>query len=169
MHVNADFVVLEVDRSRVGPNEAAPFAVTSLWNRAMPFIRYRNEDCGYLSDRNCECENQFPLMELNISRTSDNFIFPSGRVVHGEFFTHLMYGSEGISMFQFRQTDLRTIVLSIVPGPGGEQARERSIRSAVEQVKKLDTEVHVEVRQTSTIPLSKAGKHRFTRSDVTLG
>jgi len=46
-------------------------------------------------------------------------------------------------------------------------ARERTIRGAVEQIKALSSEgVNVEVREVEAIPLSAAGKHRFTRSDV---
>jgi phenylacetate-CoA ligase len=166
MHINSDFVVLEVDRTGLGPAESAPFIVTSLVNKAMPFVRYRNEDCGRLLDGTCDCGNQFPLLELNISRIVDNFILPSGRVVHGEFFTHLIYGSEGISMFQFHQTAPQTIVLWIVPGPGRDEAREKAVRAVIEQVQKLDPAVTVQVREIAAIPLSQAGKHRFTRSDV---
>lgn len=93
MRINADFVLLE--QERVDDDGPRPFLVTSLQNFSMPFIRYRNEDCGYLSDEKCTCRNHFPLMRLEIGRTSDNFVFPGGRVVHGEFFTHLMYGSSG--------------------------------------------------------------------------
>ncbi len=166
MHINSDFVVLEVDQAGLNPGESAPFIVTSLMNNAMPFIRYRNEDCGRLLDGTCECGNQFPLLELNISRIGDNFVLPGGRVVHGEFFTHLMYGTEGISMFQFHQTAPQTIVLWIVPGPGRDEAREKAIRAVIEQVHKLDPAVTVLVREIAAIPLSSVGKHRFTRSDV---
>jgi len=39
--------------------------------------------------------------------------------------------------------------------------------SAVDQVRALSPEeLTVEVRETDNIPLSSAGKHRFTRSDV---
>jgi phenylacetate-CoA ligase len=168
MHVNTDYVVLEVDWTDVGPGEPAPFIVTSLQNGVMPFIRYRNDDCGQLLDGTCDCGSQFPLMDLNIARMSDSFVLPGGRVVHGEFFTHLMYGSEGISMFQFHQTAPDSITLWIVPGPGEPNGRSSSIRSALEKIKRLDptTEIKVEVRATEAIPLSKAGKHRFIRSDV---
>lgn len=166
MHVNADYVVLEADRA--APGEAAPFIVTSLGNRIMPFIRYRSDDCGQLLEGTCDCGSNFPLMDLNIARTSDHFVMPGGRVVHGEFFTHLMYGSEGISSFQFHQTALDSIVLWIVPGPGDQSVRNRRIREAVEKVKGLDpaAEIKVEVRTTEAIPLSRVGKHRFIRSDV---
>lgn len=170
MHVNADFVVLEVDQTNAptGQTESStPFLVTSLWNYAMPFIRYRNEDCGALVDDVCVCGNNFPLMHLKIARVSDNFLLPGGRVVHGEFFTHLMYGSEGIINFQFHQTALDAITLWIVPGQGSGEKREATTRGAVEQIKALAPGVmRVEVHATNVIPLSSAGKHRFTRSDV---
>jgi len=135
----------------------------------MPFIRYRNEDCGELREGTCDCGNQFPMMRLTIARISDNFTLPSGRVIHGEFFTHLMYRSEGIAMFQFHQTTPDSITLWVVAGPGRAASREDAIRRAVEEVEKLDAgRIKVHVRETEAIPLSSAGKHRFTRSDVQL-
>jgi len=166
MHVQADYVVLEVEAGN--EQGARPFLVTSLLNYAMPFIRYRNEDCGELVSDVCSCGNNFPLMRLNVARVSDNFVLPDGRVVHGEFFTHLMYGSEGIETFQFHQTARDHITLWIVAGPGPREARERTTRDAIAKIKALaDEPVTVEVRETENIPLSNAGKHRFTRSDVT--
>ena len=168
MHVNADFVFVE-PHPDTAPGEVGPFLLTSLWNYAMPFIRYRNEDAGALSTENCECGNCFPLMRLEISRVSDNFAFPGGKVVHGEYFTHLMYGSEGIDSFQFHQTSAETIILWIVPGTGSEVGRREAIRKAVAEVDRLAAgAVRLEVKETTQIPLSRAGKHRFTRSDVAL-
>jgi phenylacetate-CoA ligase len=166
MHINADYVVLEEDKAvDAGPR---PFLLTSLWNWSQPFIRYRNEDCGYLSQELCSCGNHFPLMRLEIARTSDNFLFPDGRVVHGEFFTHLMYGGDGIANFQFHQTATDEIVLRIVPGPGDSQARQNKIREAIRQIQSVSPghAVRVEVREVDAIALSSAGKHRFTRSDL---
>ncbi len=166
MHINADYVALEEDRVEgEGPR---PFLVTSLQNYSMPFIRYRNEDCGYLSSETCTCGNHFPLMRLEIARTSDNFVFPGGRVVHGEFFTHLMYGSSGIVTFQFHQTAVDEIILYIVAGPGDAAGRAAKVKDAIRQIHAVTPEspVRVEVREVESIPLSKAGKYRFTRSDV---
>lgn len=166
MHVIADFVVLEEDRAP--DNGPRPFLLTSLRNWSMPFIRYRNEDAGYLSQEVCSCGNHFPLMRLEIARTSDNFVFPDGRVVHGEFFTHLMYGSDGIVNFQFHQTAIDEIILSIVPAPSDRQARDEKIQEAIRQIRAVcpGQTIRVEVREVDAIPLSAAGKHRFTRSDV---
>ncbi len=166
MHINADFVMIE-SHPDTKPGESGPFILTSLWNYAMPFIRYRNEDAGTLSTEKCSCGNRFPLMRLEISRVGDSFVFPGQKVVHGEYFTHLMYGSEGVDSFQFHQTSLESITLWIVPGAGSEAGRKESIRKAVAEVERLAPgAVKVEVKETAQIPLSRAGKHSFTRSDV---
>ena len=167
MHVSADFVVLEVDRAST-PGVAPSLVLTSLWNYAMPFIRYRNEDCAHLSEARCTCGNHFPLMTLDVARVSDNFVLPDGRVVHGEYFTHLMYGSDGIRTFQFHQTAPDHITLWVVPDPrAAAAARGRVLGEAVRQIKALTpAPIVVDVHETAAIPLSEAGKHRFTRSDV---
>jgi phenylacetate-CoA ligase len=163
MHINADYVVVETDETaRTG--DSAPLLVTSLRNLAMPFLRYRNEDCGDLLDGTCDCGNGFPLMSLNVARVSDSFRLPDGRVVHGEFFTHLLYGSEGIDRFQFHQIAPDSIVLRYVPAPGDPTP---ALRAAAAQIDALAPgRIRVEIEAVADIPLSTAGKHRFTRSDV---
>jgi phenylacetate-CoA ligase len=170
MHVNTDFVVLESDEP-LGDGGPSPFIVTSLRAYAMPFIRYRNEDCGTLLDGECSCGRGFPLLRLDVARVSDNFVLPGGKVVHGEFFTHLMYGSTGVASFQFHQTAPDHIRLLIVPAPGegGAAGRAAAIRKSVDEINALSgSPVTVEVSEVDAIPLSSAGKHRFTRSDVSL-
>jgi phenylacetate-CoA ligase len=166
MHINSDFVV--VDEEAADDDLPRPFLLTSLKNWSMPFIRYRNEDCGYLSSERCSCGNNFPLMHLEIARTSDNFVFPNGRVVHGEYFTHLMYGICGIANFQFHQTAIDQITLMVVPGPGDEHLRQQQIRKTIYHIQSLSPghPIRIEVKEVDGIPLSQAGKHRFTRSDV---
>lgn len=168
MHINADFVVLETDNHDQEETGSSPFLVTSLQNYAMPFIRYRNEDAGELSDDVCDCGNGFPLMKLSIGRVSDNFYLPCGRVVHGEFFTHLMYGSRGIDSFQFYQSAPDCITLFVVPSSADAVAGfEDTLRNAEQQIRDLTpAKLHIEIKQVANIPLSAAGKHRFTRSDV---
>jgi phenylacetate-CoA ligase len=165
MHINADFAVVELQDAEREPNGAAPLLVTSLKNYAMPFLRYRNEDTGSLVEGSCDCGNGFPLMSLDVARVSDNFKLPNGRVVHGEFFTHLMYGSAGVESFQFHQVSSDTIILRYVPATHGDP--KAALAAAVSQIEALAPgQLHVGVEAVSEIPLSSAGKHRFTRSEV---
>ena len=79
-----------------------------------------------------------------------------------------MYGSEGIANFQFHQSAPGEITLWIVPGTGDPEAREQKIRDAIRQIQALTLghEIRIDVRHTDAIPLSREGKHRFTRSAV---
>ena len=170
MHINTDFVHVETSVPAT-PDTPPLLLLTSLRNFSMPFLRYRNEDCGALAEGGCDCGNHFPLMQLRIARSSDNFGLPDGRVVHGEFFTHLMYGTDGIASFQFHQTAIDAFTLWIVPAPGDfAEARRKAAREAVRQIQALcpSAKLDVQVREVDSIPLSSAGKHRFTRSDVPL-
>jgi phenylacetate-CoA ligase len=171
MHVNSDFVVLETDGGAAvdGEDGMRPFLVTSLWNYGMPFIRYRNEDCGALAQGGCACGSGFPRMRMGVSRVTDNFPLADGRVVHGLFFTYLLYGGEGIENFQFHQTAPDRITLWIVPSPGAAEGRARTVRGAVERVRALAPgAMEVDVREVAAIPPTPAGKHRYTRTDLSV-
>jgi phenylacetate-CoA ligase len=170
MHINADFALVELDENAIGSDGTAPFLLTSLRSFGMPFVRYRNEDCGRLVDGSCTCGSGFPLVDLNISRVTDHFIFPGGRIVHGEYFTHLFYGADGVETFQFHQLTPTHMIVYVVPSPGAKREVLRGIAArVVAEVTALSREpIVVDVREVESIPLSAAGKHRFTRSDVPL-
>ena len=170
MHVDADFALIEHDETAIGSDGTAPFLLTSLRSFDMPFVRYRNEDCGRLLDDACSCGSGFPLIDLNISRVTDHFIFPGGRIVHGEYFTHLFYGADGVETFQFHQLTPTRMVVYVVPSAGAKREALRSTTARiVAEVSALSREpILVDVREVTSIPLTAAGKHRFTRSDVPL-
>jgi phenylacetate-CoA ligase len=165
MHVATDLCALETLSGAVDGAEAEPLLVTSLTARAMPLVRYRNEDTGRVLGAACDCGLGFPLMDLAIARQSDNFPLPNGRVVHGEYFTHLMYGTRGVDSFQFHQTAVDRIVL-YVTGARGVGTSSDVARVVREAEALAPGQLAVEVREVETIALSSAGKHRFTRSDV---
>lgn len=165
MHINSDFCLLESEEPDCsGPQ---PFIVTSLKQWAMPFIRYRNEDCGELMTGTCDCGRSFPLLKLDVSRVSDNFVLPDGSVIHGEFFTHLMYGSAGIDSFQFHQTAPDRIVLRIVPATHRADQVRATLAGVSARIGQLAAgQIQFDIIEVDSIALSSAGKHRFTRSDV---
>ena len=163
-HLNADFVYAEVEDPEVsGPQ---PFLLTGLIDRSMPFLRYRNEDCGTLGGAECDCGSGFPALKLDIARQSDSFRFANGRVVHGEFFTHLFYGVQGVRMFQFRQVapDRVDVLAVLEPGSDGANRALDAVRAQVEAL--APGQVTCAVQVVPEIPLSNAGKHRFTVSLV---
>ena len=155
MHVNADYVVLETDRAAAARRRAAADSDLALELRhAVHPLSQRG--LREPVDERCDCGNNFPLMTLDVARVSDNFVLPDGRVVHGEFFTHLMYGSEGIRTFQFHQTApdqhhalgrARTACSGV--GAGARCSATRSNRSRRSAPRRCT----VDVRETDAIPL----------------
>jgi phenylacetate-CoA ligase len=167
MHINADYVVVETLDAIGDDSGPRTFAVTSLRSYGVPFIRYVNQDCGRLLGGSCPCGSGFPLMDLEISRVLDHFVLPGGRVVHGLFLIHRLYGTEGVANFQFQQTAVDHINLWLVPVPGKEAQLRVAVEKVLGEIRACSGgPLTIDVIEVDTIPLSAAGKHRFIRSDL---
>ena len=160
------YIVETLDPRTLAPVEDQPgeIVITVLNNHAMPFLRYRIGDMGVLTRTRCACGRSFErLLEIS-GRTSDNFLMRDGRIVHGEYFTHVFYGRQGIAQFQFEQHSLDDFTLRIVPGarysPDTGRAIEREVREFIGEGPRL----RLEVREQ--IPVAASGKYRFTISHV---
>lgn len=160
MHVASDFVVPEEEPGE--GEESRSLIFTSLHNYGMPFLRYRNGDCGRLLPDRCECGSPFPLLDLQIARVGDVFQMPNGNVVSGHYFEYVLYGVEGIKSFQFQQTSRRSIVIRYVKDGGFGQHTAKGIENVVQALKeKGGTELEVSVACVDDIPLTQQGKHVY--------
>lgn len=95
-HIDADTVIMQFlddDGEEVAPGERGEIVCTSLFNRAMPFIRYAIGDVGVLSEETeCSCGRTLPLMKLVEGRTDSLIVLPNGRLVSPIVFILLMRG-----------------------------------------------------------------------------
>lgn len=141
--------------------------VTNLRNYTMPFIRYATEDMGVPSDQTCDCGRGLPLMRGLQGRTSDVIVAPSGRLLHGEFFTHLCYGVPGIRQFQVEQNTRTDLVVRMVAESDAayEAARERLTSLILQHG---DAAFRLAFERLDRIPSRKSGKYCFTLSHVAL-
>jgi len=74
MHLNIEHLLHRIpapDGTAAVPGEEGTIVITDLFNRGMPFIRYRIEDVGVPSDRHCGCGRGLPLMERVTGRVAD--------------------------------------------------------------------------------------------------
>jgi len=166
MHISTDACVVEFVEDPKVPVEVYKMLVTCLDNHAMPLIRYDVGDYGAPAEASVPCEINYPIMRMDIGRTSDNFIMPSGRVVHGEYFTHLMYGVEGIRKFQFYQDRSRAVHLYIVlSDPSARRLVEKETDRVIRESLALDPDLKIDVQYLDEIPATRTGKHRFTISE----
>ncbi len=93
LHIQAYAKHVEVTDGEGNPlpdGEAGYLVVTDFDNAAMPFIRYRIEDMGVLTDRTCSCGRNWPLIERLEGRDSDFILTPDGKKVSGISLTDLI-------------------------------------------------------------------------------
>ncbi len=160
LHVNEMDFLIEVD-SQDSRRQAGPLLLTYLHNYAMPLIRYDTGDLARWSTPTaCACGRTTVRLAAVTGRQADIIRTKGGRWIHGEFFTHLLYGAPGVREFQFVQDTLDSYRLLI--------AGDRAVSSAHEEDWKA--RIRAEVGQTAqvgieyveSIPVTASGKRRFT-------
>jgi len=167
MHVNPDMVVAE----NGPPDELGRgrLIVTGLRNWAMPFLRYAPGDTAVLLEENCSCGRTTPLMELRISRVSDVFRLPNGKVYPSLYFVGRLQqeGFDGVETFQFYQDRPDHIYLRIVRNARFDGPAEKRIAATARGIEaEMDHQARVEIAYVDRIEQSASNKHHYSRSDV---
>jgi phenylacetate-CoA ligase len=170
LHILAENNLVEIikENGQPGkPGEEGHIVVTNLNNFAMPFIRYDTEDIGVYSDQACSCGRGLPLLAAVKGRTADVFTSPSGKLLHGEFFTHLFYKTSGVYQFQVLQETLENLVVRIVSTTNFN--RDSTLSFLEEAIHRHgDPAFRVRFELCEQIPPSPSGKYKFTSSKVPL-
>lgn len=168
LHVSEAVNVVEIvgcDAVRPGVGRVV---VTNLRNYAMPFIRYDTGDVAEVVAGECPCGRRTARLGRVLGRVSDLIVTPSGRLLHGEFFTHLFYGVTQVRRFQVVQHTREQLVVRIVPAPGAELGGVmQGLRRAI--LEHGDPSLRVEFEVVKQIPSPPSGKMRFTISEVASG
>lgn len=166
LHFQVDKVVevLDVQTGRPVFETPGRIVVTLLSNRALPLIRYDLGDIGILTHRPCSCGVNTPLLERVLGRSSDFIVAPSGRLIHGEYFTHVFYGRRAVKQFQFVQESRTSYAVRIVPNGELMGAQLEEIRKEIIAVLGSSADLHFEFPEH--IPPLPSGKFRFTISNV---
>jgi phenylacetate-CoA ligase len=138
--------------------------VTNLHNKAFPFIRYDIGDLAICANRKCGCGRSFPLLERVVGRTVEIITSPSGKLIDGEFFTHLFYKVKGVRQFQVVQESRNLLVIKIVKaedfGPDVLSFLESKIKGHG------DPEFEIRFEFVDRIPPLNSGKTAFVLSKV---
>jgi phenylacetate-CoA ligase len=164
LHVFSDITWVEIvraDGSACVPGELGEVVVTKLHEHGMPLIRYRTGDRAAWLGRPCSCGLPLPLLSSLYGRVGDFVRAPAGHAIHGEFFTHLFYGVDGVARFQVRQPTPGSLQILVEPAGRLDGAALERIRAASAERFGARRPEDVELRIVDAIAPSPSGKHRF--------
>lgn len=157
MHINPEIGIVELLDS-VDQLESSEMVVTSLNNRAMPFIRYRIGDMAvpHDNDEPCPCGRQMPIVGNIVGRRDDMVVTPDGR--HVMLGYNLLKYATGVQEAQIVQYDISTFELRVVPdshfGSDDEQFLVDRLR------RRIGREPTINVRVVDQIERTDRGKLR---------
>jgi phenylacetate-CoA ligase len=175
-HMDIDSVITEfVDDggNKVADGETGEIAFTSLFNFAMPLIRYGIGDVGSSSDESCSCWRSLPLMKVVKGRKDSFLSLPGGRVVSPMVFNFAMSNFQhysDIDQYYIRQKkiDFFDVRLKMV---GRSFVEEDVISDFKAHFQKFfgvkEDELEFLVSIVDEIPLSPSGKILSVTSDLT--
>lgn len=139
----------------VREGEVGEVVVTSLYNRAMPLIRYKTGDFAEYGGK----DNRYVYLNKILGRTQDYVINRKGEKV---LLTALVFGQhframEHIQKWQIEQFGIGEIIIHVVKGFGFTENDEKEIFDLFEQL----GNIHASFNYVDHIPLTPRGKSKM--------
>jgi phenylacetate-CoA ligase len=163
MHLNIEHLYIEflrADGTAAASGEEGAIVITDLINHGMPFIRYRIEDVGVPSERNCPCGRGLPLMERVTGRVADYLKRRDGSMVAGvSLVERTLTAIPGIEQLQVVQPSAEDIVLNVVRAPDFSPATEQALLGEFHMV--FGPGINIRAEYVERIPQERSGKYRF--------
>jgi len=160
LHINESDCIVEIDNDNPFKKEGR-ILITYLRNYAMPFIRYDTGDVGRFEATDpCPCGRTTLRIMPVMGRQSDTIRTTSGDLIHGEYFTHLLYAAKGVREFQFVQETPFSYLLRLVADRKETQSQELRWRETILDAVGRDSVLRIEY--VESIPVLPSGKRKFT-------
>ena len=149
--------IVDVDNKVLPYGEEGRVIITSLYNKAHPFIRYDIGDIGVLSK---ESTLQKPLLQKLIGRTNDIVILPSGKKAAGLTFYYItksiIEDDGNVKEFIIEQLDLQTFKIIYVSDHNLSLEQTEVIIKEMENY--LEKGLHIIFERKSQLKRSESGK-----------
>ncbi|UCE29043.1 MAG: phenylacetate--CoA ligase family protein [Candidatus Bathyarchaeota archaeon] len=164
-HMDVDALAIEFvkDNEQVASGEEGRLLYTTMYNHAMPLIRYDVGDLCIPTDEMCPCGRVLPLIKHIEGRTDDFVTTPDGRVFSPIIWTILMRAIPGIANFRIVQEARSKLTVQLVKDSDFSSKTPSQIESAIQ---KTLGDIQVKVEQMEELPREKTGKIRSVISKV---
>ncbi|HLN89321.1 MAG TPA: phenylacetate--CoA ligase family protein [Candidatus Binatia bacterium] len=176
-HIDADSIIMEfldANGDEVSAGESGKIVCTSLFNYAMPFIRYTVGDSGVFSDEECTCGRTLPLLSRIEGRSDDLLLLPGGRAMSPRAITiamgsfHLNRYIEQFKIVQ-RRRDKIEIQLKVEDLHADKRLIEKDLLTHFKSMLGIEGELMTfEIFFVDDIPLNKNGKLQIIDSKIDL-
>ena len=162
-------VYVEIFESKIINEYSNPgkILVTSLHNKAMPFIRYNIGDLGSINNRQLGSTFKRSIKQL-YGRENDTIILPSGKIAPGLTFYYvsrsIIEGAGYIKEFIIRQTKLDTFHFDIVSNHDLKDSHIKDIKDKLDNY--LEPGLKVIINNIKKIKRPKSGKIKHFYSEI---
>ena len=166
-HLNSDYGItefLDSDDNPVKKGKPGRIIATSLFNYAMPFIRYQTNDSCSLKNEQCQCGCSFPLMDDIATKNESIVTLPDGRLISPSVLTHPFKPMHNIIESQIIQEDINTLLIKIVKNDLYSQIDEKALLDAFTD--RLGKQVTVALEYVDVIPKTTGGKFKWVISKI---
>lgn len=128
LHITAENAIIEVlspvTLEPLPPGREGVLAVTDLYSRVQPRLRYLLGDVGAVSQETCSCGLGLPILETLVGRENTMLVGPNGELVHGTVVSRIAQAHAGVKGYRFVQTTESTGVLYLVTEQDAHAAEE---------------------------------------------
>lgn len=167
-HLFQDFCYVEIlaNGRPAAYGEPGEVVTTPLYAYGMPLIRFRVGDVAVLDAAECACGRGLPLLRDIVGRVTSLFTLPSGKLLYGGVFRHLVLKDLfSIRRLQVHQYTREKIEVILERGEGFEDSVVALVRQRCLEVLAGEP-VELIITVTDEIPPTAGGKHLVTISDV---
>lgn len=174
-HMDVDSVItqfVDSEGNEVSSDQRGEMVYTSLFNYAMPLVRYSVGDIGQYSLEKCPCGKVLPLMKVLEGRKDSFIVLPNGQLLSPRAFTVAMSMFKryrGIEEFRIVQRRLDYIEFFIKTKKDSvkKQVLEKELEAHIQKTLGLDRlGVSISIVHINEIPLRKSGKLSAVISEV---
>ena len=162
LHINCDWLLVEFLKNGAPSTENdASMVVSTLYNGAMPLLRYEIGDTGRLLGDPCPCGRGLPLMVPTRGRIADYLTLPDGLRLSPYAVTCALESVPGIRRYQVRQTQHDRVHMAAVLDAAAGSGTTRHIKQCLGNVL---PGIRVEVSLVDRFEREPSGKFRIVAS-----
>lgn len=174
-HMDVDSVItqfVDEDGEEVGPDERGEIVYSSLFNYAMPLIRYSVDDVGRSIDDECPCGRVLPLMKVVEGRKDAFVALPDGRVLPPTMVILTMIGFkrypeiEQFRIVQKRLDHFKFIIKKKYDSVNENVMEKELVQHFMKILSVKEGAVDFDVEFVDDFPLNKSGKLMSVVSEV---